>query len=369
MTARPATRDTGVTQATRGVPVDEHRAAAALPLRRAAVLRRNDAEPLAEHREERLAGRTRRPRPMSPLHVNATRSDQHRSRGGRIGVVPFHDPRRPLRLTPRVPRHRRARDRRWAWSSPARRPGVRRQQDTRRGDPVLVRPLRVARPATVHARAPARWRRRHQVRERAAACRCGSRAPTAPGRAHPDGARRAGLPKGRGVYHSLATFGQAGIWDGEASSQRHHLEVLRCSSRPPRWRRSRPAGAPRGVAHQGRALGVKPICTRVPQCPLHTVSLSDVVGTGKPVAVLFATPALCASQYCGPVLDELLAVMEPVRGDVTFVHVDIYKNLTGHRGVAHGDGVGAAERAVALHDRRRRHDPVAARHRVRRRTR
>jgi len=28
---------------------------------------------------------------------------------------------------------------------------------------------------------------------------------------------RAGLPKGRGVYHSLATFGQAGTWDGEAS--------------------------------------------------------------------------------------------------------------------------------------------------------
>ena len=27
---------------------------------------------------------------------------------------------------------------------------------------------------------------------------------------------RAGLPKGRGVYHNLATFGQAGTWDGEA---------------------------------------------------------------------------------------------------------------------------------------------------------
>ena len=39
------------------VPVDEHRAAPALPLRRAAVLRRDDAEPLAEHREERLAGK------------------------------------------------------------------------------------------------------------------------------------------------------------------------------------------------------------------------------------------------------------------------------------------------------------------------
>ena len=37
--------------------VDEHRAAAALTLRRAPVLRRDDAEALAQHREQRLAGR------------------------------------------------------------------------------------------------------------------------------------------------------------------------------------------------------------------------------------------------------------------------------------------------------------------------
>jgi hypothetical protein len=76
------------------------------------------------------------------------------------------------------------------------------------------------------------------------------------------------------------------------------------------------------------ALGVNPICTRVPPCPLHTVSLADVIGTGKPVAVLFATPALCTSQYCGPVLDEMLKVMTPYQERVTFVHVDIYKGST-----------------------------------------
>ncbi len=74
-------------------------------------------------------------------------------------------------------------------------------------------------------------------------------------------------------------------------------------------------------------LGVKPICTRVPQCPLHTVSLSEVIGAGRPVAVLFATPALCTSRYCGPVLDELLSIRKPYEDRVTFVHVDIYKNL------------------------------------------
>ena len=138
---------------------------------------------------------------------------------------------------------------------------------------------------------------------------------------------RAGLPKGRGVYHSLSTFGQAGTWDGEA----------RFSGASTKFSMMLPAAAVAPVAGQpapraasptkADTLGVKPICTRVPQCPLHTVSLSDVIGTGRPVAVLFATPALCQSQYCGPVLDELLAVKKPYEAKMTFVHVDIYKDL------------------------------------------
>ena len=48
-----------------------------------------------------------------------------------------------------------------------------------------------------------------------------------------------------------------------------------------------------------------------PRCPLHDVSLADVIGTGTPVAAMFATPALCQSQYCGPVLDELLDLRAP----------------------------------------------------------
>jgi hypothetical protein len=40
---------------------------------------------------------------------------------------------------------------------------------------------------------------------------------------------------------------------------------------------------------------------------------------------MFATPALCQSQYCGPVLDELLDIMAPYRDRVAFVHVEIYQ--------------------------------------------
>jgi hypothetical protein len=58
------------------------------------------------------------------------------------------------------------------------------------------------------------------------------------------------------------------------------------------------------------------------------VSLSSVIGAGKPVAALFATPARCQSQYCGPVLDDLLTLTDRYRGRVTFVHIEIYHSLT-----------------------------------------
>ena len=43
---------------------------------------------------------------------------------------------------------------------------------------------------------------------------------------------------------------------------------------------------------------------------------------------MFATPTRCQSQYCGPVLDQLLAVMNDYASKITLVHVEIYVNAT-----------------------------------------
>jgi len=139
----------------------------------------------------------------------------------------------------------------------------------------------------------------------------------------------AGLPKGRGVYVVDAVLDQAGTYQGEVLFQGHRLplalEVKATADAP----------IPGGTASRAPSptkqnpLGVNPICTRQPPCPLHTVSLSDVIGTGRPVAALFATLALCQTRYCGPVLDELLVASTPFQHDITFVHVEIYQSLTG----------------------------------------
>jgi hypothetical protein len=75
-------------------------------------------------------------------------------------------------------------------------------------------------------------------------------------------------------------------------------------------------------------LGVDPICTREPICPLHDISLDAALKERKPVAVLFATPAYCQTVTCGPVLDVLLAERQPFADRMRFIHVEIFTDRT-----------------------------------------
>ena len=75
--------------------------------------------------------------------------------------------------------------------------------------------------------------------------------------------------------------------------------------------------------------GVDPICTHDPECPLHDITLTDALATGKPVAYLIGTPAYCQTGVCGPILDLLLELRDDEFGeDVVFVHADVYADET-----------------------------------------
>ncbi len=149
------------------------------------------------------------------------------------------------------------------------------------------------------------------------------------GTVYPTTLHKAGLPKGRGVFVAEAPLPTDGAWNALAIIDGKKLPfAIQVNTQP--GAPAVGAAAPRDASPtKTDTLGVKPICTRVPPCPLHTVSLSNVIGTGRPVAVLFATPALCQSMYCGPVLDELLKIKGPYEDRVTFVHVEIYTSSTG----------------------------------------
>jgi hypothetical protein len=69
---------------------------------------------------------------------------------------------------------------------------------------------------------------------------------------------------------------------------------------------------------------VASIDTRQPPSDMHRASFADVVGE-KPVALLFATPELCESRVCGPVVDIAEQLRTERYGDeVEFIHQEVY---------------------------------------------
>lgn len=67
------------------------------------------------------------------------------------------------------------------------------------------------------------------------------------------------------------------------------------------------------------------IDTRIPPLTeLHEKSLADVLGK-EPVVLAFATPQLCQTRVCGPVVDVVAQVKASTDG-VTFIHQEIYAN-------------------------------------------
>ncbi|HVX33629.1 MAG TPA: hypothetical protein VHA80_10875 [Solirubrobacterales bacterium] len=65
------------------------------------------------------------------------------------------------------------------------------------------------------------------------------------------------------------------------------------------------------------------IDTRVPPDQMHKVNFAEVLGK-KPIVLVFATPALCQSRVCGPVVDVAQQVADKYEPRVDFIHQEVY---------------------------------------------
>ena len=100
-----------------------------------------------------------------------------------------------------------------------------------------------------------------------------------------------------------------------------------------------------------KGVELKQICTREPPDPLHYISLRDALRNGKPTVVTFATPLLCESQLCGPVVDEVLLVYRDIGPSrANFVHVEEFlRNKDLELPIAVARNQSAPFKAWALH--------------------
>ena len=73
------------------------------------------------------------------------------------------------------------------------------------------------------------------------------------------------------------------------------------------------------------------IDTRTPPDTMHDTDLADVLGK-QPVVLLFATPALCTSRVCGPVVDIAEEVKNERPDDAAYIHMEIWNDNDPNKG-------------------------------------
>ena len=74
------------------------------------------------------------------------------------------------------------------------------------------------------------------------------------------------------------------------------------------------------------------IDTRIPPDQMHKVDFADALGK-KPIVLVFATPALCQSRVCGPVVDVAQQVADKYGDQADFIHMEVYNENDFNKGI------------------------------------
>ena len=108
-----------------------------------------------------------------------------------------------------------------------------------------------------------------------------------------------------------------------ASARRSRCPIRHRSPCPTSGRLLPPFDTPTVDNHRG----VEPYCTLTPKpCPLHDVTLTQALASGKPVAYMIGTPAHCQTGTCAPALEFLVKSHDRVGDAVVMVHADVYSD-------------------------------------------
>jgi len=136
----------------------------------------------------------------------------------------------------------------------------------------------------------------------------------------------------RGLYVAELDFDRPGLWriEAEVPSDGGGVEIVRVEFevRPeplaPAVGDKAPASVTMTAADVGR---LSQLTTGSLQDPdLYRISLADAVASGLPTVVVFASPAFCITEVCGPQVEVLQELKNKYKGRANFVHVDFYSN-------------------------------------------
>ena len=140
--------------------------------------------------------------------------------------------------------------------------------------------------------------------------------------------RGQGLPFG--LYVAYPTFETAGTWGIEAQmsvggsapqASRFRIDVLAEPKTPM-------VGSP-AIASKNQTVKDVPNLEELtsdatPDLDLYQLTIADAIAAKKPFLVAFSTPGFCQTAVCGPNLDVIKKLKGELKGQVNFLHVEVY---------------------------------------------
>jgi hypothetical protein len=135
----------------------------------------------------------------------------------------------------------------------------------------------------------------------------------------------------KGIYVARADLPTPGRWGVEAIVKRPDgaTKTLRSAFDVKPQSQTPAVGTPALPTRQPLAKDVKDpkeVCTAVPPCALHDLTVADALALKKPALLLFATPGFCTSATCGPDLETVLGLHATYKDRLSFIHLEIYSD-------------------------------------------
>ena len=140
-------------------------------------------------------------------------------------------------------------------------------------------------------------------------------------------------PIGRqGVFATTLEFDQAGYWElqvdaagsgGDAVTATAYIQVRPETSTPAIGDQ-----APASVTPTGDDVDDLGTITSSPQpdADLYRLSVHETLGDGRPLVLVFATPAFCSTATCGPQVAVLSELNDRWSARANFIHVEVYED-------------------------------------------
>jgi hypothetical protein len=130
-----------------------------------------------------------------------------------------------------------------------------------------------------------------------------------------------------GFFAATVDFEEAGPWQAEVAVTRDGVEKVVTFAFSVVAESKIPNTGDPAPPTRNLTLAEVPDLTRIstdpePEPALYEMSVAEALEAGRPLVVVFATPAFCRTQFCGPIVENVKEVREEFAGRVSFIHIE-----------------------------------------------